>query len=380
MNRVFLLCLGLQLAALGAGAQDYHVYFGTYTDGQSRGIYVSQFDSKTGKLTPPELAVEARNPSFLALHPGGKFLYSSAEINSLDGQRGGAVEAFSVDDATGKLRSLNHQKSGGSAPCHLSVDATGRCLLAANYGSGTVAAFPIHPDGSLGAASTTLQHTGSSVNTARQSGPHAHFICPSPDNRFALACDLGLDQVLVYHLNAGSAVLTPNTPPFATVPPGSGARHLAFSTDHKWAFVINEMTLTVSSFRYDAASGTLTAVQTLSTLPKDHPATPADSCAEIRVHPNGKFVYGSNRGHDSLTVFALDRRHGNLKFIENQPTGGKTPRHFELSPDGRWLIAENQNSDSITVFSINTSTGRLTPTGQSVALGAPVCSVFLPKK
>ena len=380
MYRILHLCLVAQFFCFAVGAGEFQVYFGTYTAGKSKGIYVSRFDSTTGKLTTPELAVETRNPSFLALHPNGKYLYSVAEVDSTQGRPAGGVAAFAIDDASGKLTALNQQNSGGTGPCHVSVDATGKCLLVANYGSGSIASFPIHADGSLGEAATTIQHAGLSVNKDRQAGPHAHFLLPSPDNRFALAGDLGLDKVLIYHLDANTARLTPNEPPFATVPPGAGSRHLAFSRDGKMVFVINEINLTVTTFRYDAVNATLTPIQNISTLPENHPATANDSCAEIAVSPNGKFVYASNRGHDSITVFSLDPDSGKLTLVENQPTQGKTPRHFTLDPTGRWLIAENQNSDSIVVFSIDPTTGKLKPTGQTLALGSPVCAVFLPVK
>jgi len=380
MNPILLVCLAAQFFSLMVEAGEYSVYFGTYTGMKSRGIYVSKFDSATGKLTAPELAAEARNPSFLALHPDGKFLYSCAEIGESQGKPGGLVEAFAIDAASGRLTALNRQNSAGTAPCHLSVDATGRCLFTANYGSGTIASFPIQADGSLGEMASAIQHRGTVALPQRQGGPHAHFISPSPDNRFVLACDLGLDQVLVYRLDEKTAQLTPNDPPFAKVPPGAGPRHFAFSRDGKWVFVINEINLTVTTFRYDASRGTLTPAQTASTVPGDYAVTGKDSCAEIAVHPNGKFVYGCNRGHDSIAVFSLARGSGKLTLLENQPTQGKTPRHFALDPTGGWLLAENQNSDSIVVFAVDPATGKLQPTGQTLALGSPVCAVFLPVK
>jgi 6-phosphogluconolactonase len=361
-------------------ASEHFVYFGTYTGVKSKGIYVSRFDSATGKLSEPELAAETQNPSFLAVNPTGKFLYAVGEVNEMQGKRGGAVSAFAIDCKTGKLTALNQQASGGTGPCHVSVDTSGKCVLVANYGSGSIASFPVKTDGRLGEVATTLRHLGSSVNPTRQAGPHAHFIVPSPDNRFALTCDLGLDKVLVYSLDAAAAKLATNNPSFATIAPGAGPRHLAFSTDGKSVYVINEMKLTITVFTYDAKTAAMTEVQTLSTLPVDYAATEKDSCAEIAVHPSGKFVYGSNRGHDSITVFAVDTKTGKLTLAQNESTHGKTPRHFAIDPSGRWLLAENQNSDSVVVFAIDVATGKLKRTGQTIIVGSPVCAVFVPKE
>lgn len=372
--------LVMVFCVLTVTAAEQWVYFGTYTSGKSKGIYVSRFDPVTGKLTEPELAAETKNPSFLALHPTGKFLYAVGEVNDALGQRAGAVNAYSLDARTGKLTPLNQQTSGGTGPCHVAVDATGKCVLVANYGSGSIAVLPIKAEGSLGFAATTIQHTGSSVNPRRQAGPHAHFITPAPGNRFALTCDLGLDKVLVYQLDAAAAKLTTNQPPHAVVPHGAGPRHLTFHPNGKFAYVINEMTLTVTTFSYDAKAGTLFEEQNVSTVPADYAITEKDSGAEIAVHPNGKFVYGSNRGPDNIAVFTVDTKTGKLTLVQNQSTQGKTPRHFAIDPSGKWLLAENQNSDSVVVFAIDAATGRLNPTGQSVTVGSPVCAVFVPAK
>ena len=352
------------------------VYIGTYTGEKSKGIYVSRFDPATGRLTPPELAVATPSPSFLALHPGGSFLYAAGENTRLDGKPVGAVSAFSRDAKTGQLTFLNRQSSGGAGPCHLVVDPTGKCLLVANYGDGSIAALAIRADGTLAEPGTIIQHRGSSLNPERQAGPHAHFIIPDPANRFALTCDLGLDQVLVYKLEAAKATLTANDPPFAAIKPGSGPRHLAFHPSGRFVFLINEMGATLVAFAYDAGRGTLKELQTISTLPEGFTGT--RSCAEVQVHPSGKFVYGSNRGHDSIAVFGFDPGSGGLTFLECQSTQGKTPRHFALDPTGQWLLAENQDSDSIVVFRVDGKTGRLSPTGQTISVGAPVCAVFVP--
>ena len=351
------------------------VYIGTYTGGKSKGIYVSRFDSATGQLTSPELAVATPDPSFLAKHPEKQVLYAAGESSNLDGKGVGAVSAFSLNAKTGQLTLLNLRSSGGAGPCHIAVDPTGQCLLVANYGSGSIAALPIRADGSLAEPGTVIQHHGSSVNSERQAGPHAHFITPDPANRFALACDLGLDQVLVYRLDAAKSQLAANDPPFAAVKPGSGPRHLAFHPSGRFVFVINEMGSTLTAFAYDAQRGALKEMQTISTLPAKFSGI--SFCAEVGVHPTGKFVYGSNRGHDSIAVFGFDPASGKLTCLDYQSTQGKTPRHFAMDPTGQWLFTENQSSDSIVIFRIDSQTGRLQPTGQSVSVGAPVCAVFV---
>lgn len=357
-------------------AADYFVYFGTYTGAKSKGIYVSRFDSTTGRLSEAELAAETKNPSFLALHPKSR-LYAVGEVNDAQGQRAGAVSAFAIESRTGKLTLLNQQTSGGAGPCHVSVDATGQCVLVANYGSGGLAALSIGPDGRLAEATNVIQHSGSSVHPQRQTGPHAHCILPAPDNRFALACDLGLDRVFVYQLDAAAGKLGAHTPAFAAVPHGAGPRHLAFHPNGKFVYVINEIALTITTFSYDATRGVLFEEQNLSTVPGDYAVTEKDSTAEIAVHPGGKFVYGSNRGPDSISVFAVDPTTGKLTRVQTESSLGKSPRHFAIDPSGRWLLAENQHSDSVVVFAINPDTGKLTPAGPSLSVGSPVCAVFV---
>jgi 6-phosphogluconolactonase len=366
------------LSPMAGFAGESLVYFGTYTGAKSQGIYVARFDSTTGRLSAPQLAAETKNPAFLAVPPGGHFLYAVDETGDAGGRRAGAVRAFSIENKTGRLTPLNQQASGGGGPCHVAVDATGQCLLVANYGSGSIAVLPIHADGRLGEATTTIQHTGSGTNPTRQAGPHAHFILPSPDNRFTLDCDLGLDKIFINHLDTTAAKLTAGEPPFASVAPGSGPRHLVFSTDGKFIYVINEMASTITVFSYAATNAAMAEVQTLSTLPKDFATN--NTAAEIVLHPSGKFLYGSNRGHDSIAVFAVDQKTGRLAFIEHQSTQGRTPRHVAIDPTGRWLLAENQASDSVVVFAIDAGTGRLKPTGQTVSVGSPVCAVFVGEK
>ncbi|MBI3850591.1 MAG: lactonase family protein [Verrucomicrobia bacterium] len=353
------------------------VYFGTYSNAKSKGIYVSRLDLVTGKLSDPELAVETTNPSFLALHPSHRFLYAVGEMENFGGKKTGAVSAFAIDTATGRLTLLNQKASGGAGPCHLVVDKTGKNVLVANYSGGSVAVLRIESDGKLAEATAFIQHTGSSANPQRQKEPHAHSINLDAANRFAFAADLGLDKILVYKFDAGKGTLVPNDPPFAIVNPGAGPRHFAIHPNQRFAYVINEMQCTVTAFNLDARRGALKEFQTISTLPDGVAVRPEFSTAEVQVHPSGKFLYGSNRGHDSIAVFTLDEKTGKLALIENQPTQGKIPRNFGIDPTGAFLLAANQDSDNVVVFRINAKTGRLTPTGQSVEVGAPVCVKFL---
>ncbi len=354
------------------------VYFGTYTGEKSQGIYVSRLDGATGALSAPQLAAEIRNPSYLAIHPDGASLYAVSEVNEVDGKPGGAVSAFAVDRATGMLKARNRQSSGGRGPAHIITDKAGRHALVANYGGGSVAVLPIERDGTLEPASAVVQHTGSSVDQARQKEPHAHSVNLDPDNRRAYVADLGIDKVMIYRLGAAGGSLTPNEPPFAAVTPGAGPRHFAFHPAGRFAYVINEIDCTITAFSVNPDNGGLTAMQTASTLPEGQAVVQGYSTADVQVHPSGKFLYGSNRGHDSIVVFAIDERTGRLTYVEHEATGGSTPRAFGLDPTGTFLLAANQRSDSVVVFRIDAATGRLTPTGQTAAVGAPVCVKFVP--
>lgn len=346
----------------------WFAYIGTYTRQKSKGIYVYRFDPKTGKLTGGTLAAETSNPSFLAVHPSQKYLYAANENGT------GMVSAFAIDPASGQLKLLNSVSSKGSGPCHVSVDKTGKWVFAANYNNGSAAAFPVKEDGSLGEAAWTVQDSGSSADRQRQSGPHAHSANLSPDNKFMLLADLGLDEVLVFKLDAAKGTVTPNDPPFAKLAPGSGPRHLAFSTNGKYVYVISEMAATVTAFRWDAAHGKLAEFQTISTLPADYTGT--KSTAEIAAHPNGKFLYGSNRVHNSIALFNIDAATGKLAMVDVFPSQGKTPRNFAIDPTGAFLFAAHQDTDNIVAFRIDAKTGRLTPTGDVLDVGAPVCVVF----
>ena len=374
-----LCCCALSVAATRAAraADKCLVYIGTYTGDKSQGIYLCELDLASGKCSEPQLAAKVKNPSFVAVHPSRKYLYAVSEISDLDGKPTGGVSAFAIDPSTGLLTLLNQQSSEGAGPCHVTVDRSGRCALVANYGGGSVAALPIGDDGRLSPAATFIQHKGSSVNKARQEGPHAHSINVDPANRFAVAADLGLDKVLVYRLDPSAGKLVPNEPPSTKVAPGAGPRHFAFHPNAKFAYVINEIACTVTAFHYDPELGLLTEVQTITTLPEGESVKPEYSTAEVQVHPSGKFVYGSNRGHDSITVFAVDPKTGKLSFVQNQSTQGHTPRGFGIDPTGQFLLAGNQDSDTATVFRIDPQSGKLSPTGQQLEVGKPVCFKFL---
>jgi 6-phosphogluconolactonase len=350
------------------------VFFGTYTSGNSQGIYASRLDLAEGKLSSPELVAETANPSFLAIHPSGKYVYAVNEVADYQGEKSGAVSGFRLDRTTGKLTELNQQSSRGAAPCHVIVDPSGKNLLLANYTGGSVAVLPIQEDGSLGPASDHQQHVGSSVHPRRQKEPHAHSINLTPDARHALAADLGLDKVLIYRFDADQGKLEPHDPAAGLLPPGSGPRHLAFHTSGRFAYVINELSSTVTAFAYDPQAVTLQEIQTISTLPEP---VSGNSTAEVVVHPSGKFLYGSNRGHDSLAIFTIDPATGRLTRAGHQPTGGKTPRNFAIDPSGAYLLAANQGSNSVVVFRIDGATGGLRPTGNQIQVGAPVCIKFL---
>jgi 6-phosphogluconolactonase len=352
-------------------------YIGTYTGEKSKGVYACEFDLASGKAGEPKLVAEVKSPSFLAVHPNKKFLYSVNEIDDFNGKPTGGVSAFGIDRASGKLSLLNQQPSGGGGPCHLVVDHSGRTVLVANYGGGSVAALPIGADGKLAPAATVIQHQGHSVDKSRQEAPHAHSINVDQANKYAVAADLGLDKLLVYKFDAATSKLTPNDPPAALLKPGSGPRHFAFHPNGKFAYCINEMVCTATAFSYDAARGVLTELQTISTLPSSDPFKSGYSTAEIQVHPSGKFVYGSNRGHDTIVVYAVDEGKGTLKYVENRSTGGKTPRGFGIDPTGRWLLAGNQDSHTVKIFRIDPASGKLTPTGQTLEVGMPVCVKFV---
>jgi 6-phosphogluconolactonase len=366
--------------AAAAPQGNYLFYVGTYTEegSKSKGIYAYRFDANTGKVTSLGLAAETTNPSFVALHPNGRFLFAVNEVPNYKGPNSGGVSAFSIDRATGKLTFLNEVASRGADPCYITVDKTGKYVLVANYTGGSVAVFPVREDGKLGEASAFVQHTGKGSNPERQEGPHAHSIDLSPDNRFAMVDDLGLDELLVYKFDAAKGSLTPNDPPFAKLDAGAGPRHFALHPTGKFGYVIAEMGHTVTAFLNDPSTGRLQTLQTISTLPKEFKGRNDD--AEIEVHPSGNFLYASNRGEDSIAIYAIDQTKGTLTYVGTVPTGGKEPRNFEIDPSGEFLFAANQLSDNVVVFRIDAKTGKLTPTGETFEVGRPVCVRFLAVK
>jgi 6-phosphogluconolactonase len=355
-----------------AAAQgQYLAYVGTYTTKtNSKGIYAFRFDAATGQLSAIGVAAETRDPSWVAVHPGGKFLYAANEAG-----KASTVSAFAVEAKSGKLALLNQIPSLGEDPCYLSFDKTGKYLLVANYSSGTIAVFPILADGRLREHTALVKDQGApGPNKERQEAPHAHWIETSPDNRFTLVADLGLDEVLVYKFDATSGTLTPNEPAFARLKAGSGPRHAVVYPNGKFVFAVSELSSTATAFAYDAKKGTLKEIGTASTLPPGFSGR--NDVAEAAVHPNGKFLYVSNRGNDSIAILSIDPGNRTLTSAGGIPTGGKEPRHFAIDPSGKYLLAENQLSNNIVVFKIDSATGGLSATGQVIEVPSPVDIAF----
>ena len=353
------------------------LYIAARTTGKGKGIYAYRLNADTGSLTSIGIAADTADPGFLVIHPNHRFLYAVRESGGFAGTSNGTVSAFSIDPATGTLTLLNQQSSGGRGPCHLAVDNSGHCVLVANYAGGSVATLTNLADGSLGTVTSLLQHHGSSVYPKRQAGPHAHEVGFDASNRRAFCTDLGLDKIFIYQLDPKTAALTTNDPPFAALAPGSGPRHFAVHPNGRFVYVINELNSTITAFDYNAKNGALQTQQTIPTIPDTFSATNYPS--EIAIHPSGKFLYGSNRGHDSIAVYAVDEPTGKLTPIEYQSTQGKTPRNFGIDPTGNFLLAANQNSDTVVVFRIDPKTGRLKATGQILEVPTPVCVTFLPQ-
>jgi 6-phosphogluconolactonase len=353
------------------------IYVGTYTGGasQSKGIYRLDLDLSTGEPSAPRVVAETVSPSFLAFSPTRQFLYAVNEVDSVDGKPGGGVSAFSVDPKTGGLTLLNQQSSRGSGPCHLVVDKAGKNVLVANYGGGSVAVLPIGEGGRLDAAASFIQHTGSSVNRSRQAAPHAHSVNLDTANAFAFVADLGLDKVLVYRFDPSKGTIVPNDPPAATLTPGAGPRHFAFHPSGKYAYAIGELDSTVTAWTYDATRGVLSELQVISTLPSGFSGT--NHPAEVQVDPSGKFLYGSNRGHNSIVAYTIDQGTGKLTYVGNQGEGIKNPRNFAIDPSSTFLLVGNQDLDSIVVFRIDPASGALRPTGHTAKVPKPVCLKFL---
>lgn len=376
-NRRSLLSLSLLLVLLAAAAlaADQTVFVGTYTGPHSKGIYVFHFDPATGKFTPPEVAAETENPSFLAVDPHQHFLYAVNELDSYKGQKSGAVSVFSIDPKTAKLTFRQQVASLGGAPAHLAVDHTGHDLLVANYNGGNVVVFPIKSDGTLGEHTALDQHSGSGPNHERQEGPHAHEIVLTNDNRFAMSPDLGLDKIIIDRFDAARGTLTADNPPFATVAPGSGPRHIVFARSSRFAYLMDEMATDVTVFSVDPKTGGMHALQTIPTV-EEH--DPGNTGAEIALDPSGRFLYTSTRKADVITEFSVDPRSGKLTLVGRTPAGGKTPRFFTLDPTGQWLFVANQDSNDVILFRVDKVSGKLTPTGSPLEIGSPVCLVFMP--
>jgi 6-phosphogluconolactonase len=351
--------------------QQTRVYAGTYTTKASEGIYRYRLDHASGALTLDGVTPGVENPSYLAIHPQGRYLYAVNEIGEFAGQPSGAVSAFEIAPQTGELHLLNRQLSRGKGPCYVSVDRTGTYVLVANYVGGNAAILPIEQDGKLGEASHVVEHHGSGPDPRRQQHPHAHSITLAPDNRYAFVADLGLDKLMVYQLDLSRGRLEPNDPPWTQLHAGAGPRHLAFHPGGTYAYVINELDSTMTVFAYDQRNGTFRTLQTLSTLPERFSGT--SYCADVHVSPCGRFVYGSNRGHDSIVVFQIDQNTGMLAYVDHTSTQGQTPRNFCIDPSGEWLLAANQNTDTVITFRIDQETGKLLPTGHIADVPTPVC-------
>lgn len=357
--------------ARASDARELLVYVGTYTAGRSEGIYLYRLDLTSGALKHAGTTRGVSNPSYLALERRRRLLFAVNELEEFQGERSGAVSAFAMDGAAGALRLINQRPTRGGAPCYVTIARSGRFVLVANYLGGNVCVLPVLKDGSLGESVDLKQDVGSGVNRERQEGAHAHCIVLDRADRFAYCCDLGTDKVMLYRFDARAGRLTPNTQPWVASKPGAGPRHLTLHPGGRFAYVLNELDSTVTAYAHDGAQGTLAEVQTASTLPADFKG--ANTGADIHVAPNGRFLYCSNRGHDSLAAFRLDAATGRLRPLGHTPTEGKTPRNFAIDPTGQFLLVANQNSDTIVTFRLDAQTGALTPTGQTVAVPSPVC-------
>ncbi len=381
-RRDFLRLTGFGLAGLAFGARtsagsffsdaprELLLYVGTYTSGRSEGIYICRLDLSTGQVTRLDISKGIVNPSFLAIDKESRHLYAVNEVKEFGGKPSGAVSAFQIEPGTGLLKQINQQPSLGSSPCYLTIDKTGKFVLVANYDGGNAAVLPLH-DGGLGAPVDMVQHGGSSINPERQKGPHAHSVVLDHANRHAFVSDLGLDKIMIYQFDSRSGKLSPNNEAWVKLKPGAGPRHFTFHPNGRWAYVINELNSTLTAFTYDSAAGKLSELQTIPTLPSRF--SEQNSSADVHVLPSGRFLYGSNRGHDSIVVYAIEKSTGALSLVEHVSTGGRTPRNFTIDPSGTFLLAANQNSDSIVSFRIDKVTGKLLPTGHVIEIPSPVC-------
>ncbi|MDG2358821.1 MAG: lactonase family protein [Planctomycetaceae bacterium] len=355
-------------------ADDPVVFISAFAAGEKGAIHAFQFDSKTGTLKPQQRTTDVQHPFFLVISPDGRFLYS-IDTDKFGGNEDEFVAAYAIKDRSGKLERLNQQSAKGTASCYLDIATNGKTVVLANYSTGSVAALPVSKDGSLKPATSFVQHNGSSINPKRQKAPYAHSIVISPDNRFALAADLGIDKVLIYRLDATESKLSVNdVQPSVSVEPGSGPRHLTFHPNGKSVYLINELKNTVTYFDYEPQSGKLTTQQTISTLPADFDGV--THTADVKITPNGKFLYGTNRGHDSIACYRIGDD-GMLRMIKIQPSMGKGPQNLLVTPDGQWLICANMPGNNVIVFKINSETGELTATGEPVTVPMASCIRWL---
>jgi len=363
------------LTSTAARAEEPLVFISAFASGDKAGIHAFQFDTKAGALKPLHRTTDIQNPFFLALSPDRHFLYA-IDAEKFGGKEDEFIAAYAVKGRTGDLRRLNQQSARGTASCYLDVDATGKTVAVANYSTGNVAALPVQKDGSLGEAVSFVQHTGTSADPARQKGPNAHSIVVSPDNRFALAADLGIDKILIYKLDAAAAKLSPNeAQPFVKMQPGSGPRHLAFHPNGKRLYAINELNNTVTCLDYATDAGTLAERQTISTLPADF--TGKSYCADLKISPDGNFLYGTNRGHDSIAAYRI-ADDGKLTLLAIHPSLGKGPQNLLITPDGQWLLCANMPGNSVVVFQIDSTTGGLKAVGEPTSMPMPSCIRWLP--
>jgi len=368
------LILWLLIMSNTATSADPVVFVSAFKSGEEGAIHAYGFDSETGQLKLLNRTTDVENPFFLAISPDGRFLYS-IDAEKFGGPENEFVAAYRIEGRDGKLTRLNRQSARGTASCYLDVDAKGKTVVVANYSTGSVSALSIQDDGSLGEASSFFQHAGASIDPKRQTGPNAHCIVVSPDNRFALAADLGIDKVLIYRLNADIATMTASaTQPFAKLPPGSGPRHLTFHPNGQRVYVINELSNTITVFDYDADVGTLEAQQTISTLPAGF--SDSSNTADLKITPDGKFLYGTNRGHDSIAIYKIADS-GQLELVSIEPSLGKGPQNLLITPDGRWLLCANMPGNSLVVFAIDSKTGAIWPTGEPLSIPMPSCIRWL---
>ena len=361
----------------GVKPQDYLVYVGTYTGANSKGIYAYRFDARAGQLTPIGVAAELPNPSFVIADRANRHLYVATEMGAHGPKdMNGAISSYAIDPRTGSLRFLNRVDSGGGGTCHLALDRTGRVLFIVNYFSGSVASFAVDTDGTIGRRTGFDMHSGASIDPERQTSPHPHEIVFSPDNRFAFVPDLGTDRIYIYRVDPANQSFSRADPAFVTVTAGLGPRHFLFGPGARFAYLVCEMGSRVVVFSYDAAHGALHPIQTISTLPSDY--TGPDASAEIQIDRGGKHIYASNRGHDSISVFAIDPQTGELTNIQTTSTLGDWPRNFVLDPTGRYLIVADQNDNRLVILAVDPHDGHLEPTGKSQEVGSPVCILFVP--